>query len=174
MKALLISEDTIKTTSNLDDNVSSKYLISAIVTAQDTELRTVIGKTLLAKLEELVTNDAVVEPYRELLNVYIRPYMTYQVLSEIIMPLAVKFKNFGMVQTEGDHLHNVGMNDVNYLRQFYTDKADVFKRHLQDYLRDNRALFPELKDEACRLNLYDATSTGVWLGGLRGKKMKGC
>lgn len=173
MKVLLISEDTIKTTCNLDDNVSSKYLISAIVLAQDTELRTVIGKQLLEKLEECVKSNVIPNPYRELLDVYIQPYLTYQVLSEIVMPIAYKFKNFGMVQAEGESLRNTGMADVNFLRQFYTDKADVYKRHLQKYLKDNRDEFPELK-ECCNTNLDDATSCGIWLGGLRGKKIGRC
>ena len=173
MRVLLISEDTIKTTSNLDDNISSKYLTTAIQLAQDTELRSVIGGEMLAALESKVREKQLTEPYKELLDVYIQPYLCYQVLSEIVIPLAYKFKNAGMVQTDTEHVRNTGIADAGYLRQYYTDKADNYKRMLQRYLRNHRSEFPELGN--CRdHNLDDATSCSIWLGGLRGKKTGGC
>lgn len=51
---LLISEDYIKSESNLDNNVSGKYLQSAIKLAQDIELQSLIGTELLEKIQKLV------------------------------------------------------------------------------------------------------------------------
>lgn len=51
---LLISEDYIKSESNLDNNVSGKYLQSAIKLAQDIELQSLIGTKLLEKIQKLV------------------------------------------------------------------------------------------------------------------------
>jgi hypothetical protein len=49
---LLISEDYIKSESNLDNNVSGKYLQSAIKLAQDIELQSLIGTKLLEALQK--------------------------------------------------------------------------------------------------------------------------
>jgi hypothetical protein len=51
---LLISEDYIKSESNLDNNVSGKYLQSTIKLAQDIELQSLIGTKLLEKIQKLV------------------------------------------------------------------------------------------------------------------------
>lgn len=51
---LLISEDYIKSESNLDNNVSGKYLQSSIKLAQDIELQSLIGTKLLEKIQKLV------------------------------------------------------------------------------------------------------------------------
>ena len=51
---LLISEDYIKSESNLDNNVSGKYLQSAIKLAQDIELQSLIGTKLLEKIQKLI------------------------------------------------------------------------------------------------------------------------
>jgi len=50
---LLISEDYIKSESNLDNNVSGKYLQSAIKLAQDIELQSLIGTKALRKDSEI-------------------------------------------------------------------------------------------------------------------------
>jgi hypothetical protein len=49
---LLISEDYIKSESNLDNNISGKYLQSAIKLAQDIELQSLIGTKLLEALQK--------------------------------------------------------------------------------------------------------------------------
>lgn len=51
---MLISEDYIKSNSSLDNNVSGKYLQSAIFSAQDIELQSLIGTKLLEKIQKLV------------------------------------------------------------------------------------------------------------------------
>lgn len=53
---LLISEDYIKSESNLDNNVSGKYLQSAIKLAQDVELQSTIGTKLLEALQKKCIN----------------------------------------------------------------------------------------------------------------------
>ena len=49
-------------------------------------------------------------------------------------------------------------------------------RDLQRWLLDNRAAFPELRGcdcDAIQANLRSAASCGLWLGGVRGKKLPG-
>ena len=51
---LLISEDYVKSESMLDSNTAGKFLLTAIKLSQDVELRSIIGKCLLEKLQTLV------------------------------------------------------------------------------------------------------------------------
>jgi hypothetical protein len=169
---LFISEDYIKSESMLDDNVSGKYLLTAIKLAQDIELRSVIGKCLLETLQQKIFDreiDAIENgDYKDLLDVYIQPFLLYQVLSEIIIPTTYKMSNFGLMRSDDEKDYSVDNGQVNLIREFYMDKANVYKKRLQNYLCNNKALFPEL-DDCCEVNLYSSHNCGIWLGGERGK-----
>jgi hypothetical protein len=58
VKALLISEETLKKYTLVNENVDGKYLLSSINIAQEVDLDILIGGALNNKLQELViTND---------------------------------------------------------------------------------------------------------------------
>lgn len=186
---LLISEDYIKSESNLDDNTSGKYLQSAIKLAQDIELQSTIGTKLLEALQKKIINwknpnlpepqpdDFIEDPenirYKELLDYYIQPYLLYQVLSEVIIPITYKLGNFGVMRTDDDKNIVAQKNQVDYVKKYYTDKANFFKKRLQDWVITYYGDFPELYNykplKDMYPNLYSASSCNLWLGGVRGK-----
>lgn len=203
---LLISEDYIKSESNLDFNVSGKYLMSAIKLAQDIELQSTIGTRLLEALQKKVINwidpntpmpleapDIIIpslpypprEPisdsieddknirYKELLDLYVQPFLLYQVLSEIVIPLSFKISNFGIMRTDDEKDYAAEYDKVMLIKKYYKDKADFFKNRLQDWVISNYSDFKELYEykplKDMYPNLYSASSTGLWLGGNRGK-----
>lgn len=185
---LLISEDYIKSESNLDNNVSGKYLQSAIKLAQDIELQSTIGTKLLEALQkkcidwvdpsvEGAVADSIDDPdnikYKELLDYYVTPFLLFQVLSEVIVPITYKLSNFGVMRTDDEKDIAADASQVNLLRKYYKDKADFFKTRLQDFIITYYNEFPELytykplKDMFP--NLYSSSSCNIWLGGARGK-----
>lgn len=169
---LFISEDYIKSESMLDDNTSGKFLLTAIKLSQDVELRSIIGKCLLETLQQKIFDREMENieniQYKDLLDIYIQPFLLYQVLSEIIIPVSYKMSNFGLMRADDEKDYSVNNGEVNLVRQYYTDKANVYKKRLQNYLCKNKSLFPELTD-CCDTNLYSSHSSGIWLGGERGK-----
>ena len=54
---LLISEDLIKSITNISDNISGDYLFPSIKLAQDIELQETIGTYLLQYIQELIANN---------------------------------------------------------------------------------------------------------------------
>lgn len=185
---LLISEDYIKSESNLDNNVSGKYLQSAIKLAQDIELQSLIGTKLLEALQkkcidwvdpsvEGTVADSIDDPdnikYKELLDYYVTPFLLFQVLSEVIVPITYKLSNFGVMRTDDEKDIAADASQVNLLRKYYKDKADFFKARLQDWVITYYNDFPELYSykplKDMYPNLYSASSCGIWLGGARGK-----
>ena len=164
MKVILVSADQVKTYSSISENTSDKMIFTAIIDAQQIELQSIIGPCLLDKICSLVQANKLIEPYKELLDDYIQPFLIRQVTSEIIVPIAYKIGNFGVVQTSDNNLSP--LNDVSFVRQYYLDKANVAKKRLQDYLIENKNSFPELCQPA---NLHSSSSCGIWLGGVRGK-----
>lgn len=176
---LLISEDYIKSESNLDNNVSGKYLQSAIKLAQDITLQSTIGTKLLESLqkkcidtEDNIDNEENIK-YKELLDYYIQPFLLYQVLSDIIIPITYKLSNFGVMRTDDEKDIVAEPSQVNLLKKYYQDKADFFKNRLQDWVITYYNDFPELYSykplKDMYPNLYSSSSCSLWLGGARGK-----
>ena len=168
---LLISEDKIKTESALNDNCWGKFLLPAIREAQDINLTQIMGENLLSEMYVRVTANTVTGDYRTLLVDYIQPFLLYQVQANIVPTLNVKMANIGTVLTGDEHIEKLSKADVDNLMQSIQYKADWYCRRLQEYLLANKETFG-IEDCQCKkikANLDSAASTGIFLGGFRGK-----
>ena len=169
---LLISEDFVKTNSNISDNMFGKFLLPAIREAQHIRLQSVIGTRLYESLLQKVTANTLTEQYKELVDDYVQWFLLYQVLSDVIDIIDVKFVNMGTVRNRDEYVDNISDNERVRLKHNYEYKADWYCKQMQEYLLNNRQQFEELDDCACstmKANLKSAASTGIWLGGFRGK-----
>ena len=178
-KILLVSEDYIKTNSNLNDNVWGDYLLPAIREAQDMGLQSIIGSCLYNQILTLVDNSTIADSgntaYKVLLDEYIQPYLLYQVLTDLIPIIGTKLANLGTVISNDEHIINLTEAERSNLKHYYEMRADFYCRRMQEYLLNNKDLYPELKECDCermRSNLKSAASTGMWLGGYRGRRVK--
>lgn len=171
---LLISEDFIKTNSGLNENVWGSYLTPAIRDAQDMGLQSIIGTSLYKSIIEEIDNDTLTEDNKYLLDEFIQIYLMYQTISDLVPIIGVKLTNLGVVISNDEHLTNLSQGDRELVQNFYKYKADFYCKRLQEYLLANREKYPELKDCDCdvmRANLYSSASTGLFLGGVRGKRL---
>lgn len=150
MNVLLISEKTLKTDSLINDNVDSSYIFPAIQVAQDQGLQSIIGTKLYKRICNDVENDSLTEDYKTLLDEYITPYLEFQVMSDIQIPLSYKFRNLGMNQANDDHTYNPSMRDIQYLVNYYGDKAKFYSNRLYDFLVANCSKYTEFrKKDSC-------------------------
>ena len=176
---LLVSEDYIKSTTNVSDNISNDYLLPAIKLAQDIELEQTIGTQLLEKLQKLVfDNDISNEKnynYKLLLDKYIQPYLAYCTIQHLVPTVAYKLVNQGIVRTDDEKSYNITSNEVDKTSDFYSHIANTFKKRLQLFLIANYNNFTELLNwksiADIRANLYSAAGCNVSLGGPRGKSI---
>ena len=169
---LLISEDTLKTYSHLNDNVFGKSLTPAIITAQDIYLQKFLGSCLYKKVLELVENGGIRNEnyvmYKELLDNYIANFLIYQTLANLIPEISTKITNMGLVTSSDEHVQNVTQGERDLVMGQYQKYADAYCKMMQDFLKENRDSFPELN--CCGApNLDSSAETGLWLGGTRSK-----
>ena len=61
--------------------------------------------------------------YKDLLDIYIQPFLLYQVLSEIIIPVSYKMSNFGLMRADDEKDYAVNNGEVNLVREYYTNKG---------------------------------------------------
>ena len=176
---LLISEDFIKSTTNISDNLAGDYLLPAIKLAQDIELEQTIGTRLLEKIQELIYNNDISnqenEMYKLLLDNYIQPYLAYCTIQHIVPTVAYKLVNQGIVRTDDEKSYNVTSNEVDKVTDYYSHLSNTYKKRLQLFLIANYNEFPELLNwksiSDIRANLYSAAGCNVNLGGPRGKSI---
>ena len=174
-KILLVSANFIKNVTNIDDNMPGKLLEPAIYESQNEGLRTVLGDALVDRLEELVRTDEIdkvgYEMYKTLLT-KCQYYLTYTVMANICMLTTVKVSPAGLQQVSDEHMESLDMDDSFRLQSFYQKKADYLCHQLQKYVLNNKTAYPELRECDCRrmkANLFSSATTGLWLGGVRGK-----
>ena len=169
---LLISEDTLKTYSHLNDNIWGKSLTPAIITAQDIYLQKFLGSCLYKKVLELVKSGEIRNEnyamYKELLDSYITNFLIYQTLANLIPEISTKITNMGLVTSNDEHVQNVTQGERDLVMGQYQKYADAYCKMMQDFLKENRDSFPELN--CCGApNLDSSAETGLWLGGTRSK-----
>ena len=175
---LLISEDALKTYSNLNKNTFGDWILPAIREAQEMGLMPIIGECLYNKICELVAdgsiNDVLFTAYKDLLDDKIQPYLIYKTLSNIIPILNAKMANLGVVVTNDEHVVNLTQSESDLLKAYYSERCDFYTKRLQDFIKSNQSAFPEISCGCGKMqpNLESSeNSIGIWLGGSRGKKI---
>lgn len=173
---LLVGEDAIKSNTSLNDNLWGAYLLPSIQYAQENGLCSIIGECLFDKLCELVSGDTIGDvenvAYKDLLDVYVQPYLINKTIAELIPTITVKIANAGTVLTNDEHISNISQKDMELLRNSYTERSDFYAKRMQEFLKNNENAFPELNCGCGNMqpNLdSSANSVGIYLGGLRGK-----
>lgn len=173
----LISPATIKSLTNIDENVHEKFLVSAIRESQNVALQTCIGTSLLNKLKNLIEIGEIDLPanakYKELLDNYITYFLMYQTISKLIPIIGFKLDNIGVFTTSDEHVQQVSFKNVFEMQEYYTQQASFYLKRLEDFLKSNKADYPELED--CfgmqpELNSSEQYSC-LFLGGKRGRKL---
>lgn len=174
-KVLLISEETLKTYSLVNDNIDGKYLLPAIQTAQDIDLETLIGKALLDKLCSLVEDGSIVNntKYRTLLDDYITPYLVWQVMSNLQLGINYKLSNSGVITNDDERKSKLDYRNNQLLQEQYKHYADSYAIKLKDYLCSGD--YPEYHQCVNHSHAEDVELCGIYLGDIninRGYKYK--
>lgn len=170
---LLISEDYIKTNSFLDDNLYSKPLFPCIKLAQDIHLQSILGTALLNDIYNVIENGEINNDenkhYKYLIDNYIRDFLMYEVIVELIPVISVKLENIGMVMNNDEHTSNISKNERDYIETQYKYKADFYANRLRGYLCDNYNTYYSNINSTCgdiKPNLKPNESCGIFLGGI--------
>lgn len=182
-KILLTSTNFIKSNSNISDNISDKFLQSAIRESQDFTIQSIIGSALYNKIKQLIADDSIKDEvnaiYKGLLDI-VQYAMLYDVMAKLCIITSVKLDNVGAYQTSDINVQSVSLKDAFSMQDYYVNKMDFYIKRLQMYCIENKSELKELSENKCTQlhnNLYSASSTSVWLGGARGKGRygkKGC
>lgn len=174
---LLISENFVRECSSISENTSGKFILPAIREAQEIAFRNVVGTPMLARLKDLVASGEIDAPenyvYAELLE-RAKYYIAYSAIVEIAQKVTFKIGNAGVARTPDEKVDVVGADDLARTKTYYQGKADSSCYDLERWLLTNKDLLPELSEGCCRAirsRLRTFATSGLWLGGPRGKRI---
>ena len=174
-ECLLTNENLVRSMMVIDNNTQSKYLLSAIREAQEVGLQQIIGSKMLKKLKNLILGGTIEDDenivYKSLVD-ECQMYLCYQTVTNLCLVCSVKIGNGGLEIVSDENLTPLNINDTFIVQQHYQDKADFFKKRLQQYVLNNIADLPEIEEcnyNEIRAELHSAASSNIWLGGARSK-----
>ena len=175
---LLTSEKFVKSVTNISDNLEGKYLQAGIREAGDIYLENILGSSLLSALKAMVADRSIQAPanaaYKQLLDVA-QYFLAYTSIVQAMQFADYKIGNAGVVKTPDQNVVTATDEERDRKVEFYQAKADAYAFRLQKHVLNNSELFPELDACACeaiRSNLYSAATSGIFLGGARGKVIR--
>lgn len=165
-KVFLISEETIKKYSLVNNNVDGKYISSAIQAAQDIDLQTIIGEALVNRLCLLVETGDISNNtnYKLLLDKYITPYMIWQVMSTVQIGLNYKLVNSGVITNEDTNKSHLDYKNNQLLIEQYKSYANSYAIKLKSYLDCNSGLYPEYSECVNNQHAEDIGVCGIYFG----------
>lgn len=147
MKVLLISENTLKQDGLLNQNLDGCSLQMAIQTAQEQSLQPTLGSKLYRRILSDVEHNSLTEDYQLLLDEYITPFLEYQVISDLQIPISFKTRNTGVSQANQEGISYPTMREIQYLVEYYANKAQFYNQRLYGFLCDNKNKYKEFKEK---------------------------
>lgn len=166
---LFISEDRLKETSYLDENVDVKLIKDVIELCQDKYILPLLGTALYNEVADKIDNDQISGSYETLLENYIHKALKWYVLYEGIPTLTYKFMNKSIVKKNSENSSPIDTEEVTRLMDNFRNNAEMFAQRLTSYLIANNTTFT-LYDNAGSTSdtihpKKNSYTTSIWLGG---------
>lgn len=176
INTLLVNEDYIKLNSTISDNLDDAILRASIRDAQIRKLMPILGELLYDNIAdavdkgEIATNLKYIH-YNDLLEVYIKPYLLWEVQSCLIINNYQKQHNAGSVLYTDTNYQHTPLNELKYFKNVYEENASFYGKRLQEYLQANDTLFPEYR-QYNKGGLESTETSNVAFAGLGLRKRK--
>ena len=152
---LMISEQTLKNNTPINENVDTSELRFSIQMSQNIFVLESLGQNLYNKMLELIeTGDIDLSGYthyKTLLKQYITPMLTQYAYYTALDNFFIKFVNIGLQQMRSEQGNPITIKELSYLKNNARDNAQFLDNLMRRYLVFNTWMFPEysqVKDPA--------------------------
>jgi hypothetical protein len=142
-KTLFISENDIKDTSYLDENIEPKLIKVSILKCQDLIIQRVLGGVLYRLIQKQIFDDNLEDRFKLLLDDYIQNALLWAVLSDSQLPLSYKMRNKGVQKQNSENSESADLSEIKFLKQEFTNSSQMYLFDLENYLCANTKIYPE-------------------------------
>ena len=146
-KVLLISEETLKTYTAIQNNVQSDELRFAILQSQQIFLQESLGTNLFQKMLNLVETGQINDPsqivYKNLLDTYIQPMLINYSYYLALTNFYVKFVSIGMTQNRSEQGDKIDHRTFQFLKSDAKQQSEFSDNLLRRHLIFRSGWYPE-------------------------------
>jgi len=155
---LFISENKLKSFTDLNQSVDADLLKNAVREAQDINIQRMLGYELYQAMITRVKNDTVTGNYETLMR-YVQDALLYWSYYEALESIWLRPRNNGLLIPQGgDQAAAVDNATYDKKRTSVKNKAEWYSERLVGYLIDNQSDFPEFGTETGMEIFPDQTS----------------
>ena len=153
--ALFITENKLKKTTVINENVDTSLLTPYIKIAQEQYIRPILGEALYDDLASSIVANDLTANETTLLNKISEPLAYYTFYSAIPF-IATQISNKGVLVKNSDN-NSISADNarLDLLTKRIQNIADHYASRLKDYLDDNASLFPLYRDYTISGQLKD-------------------
>jgi hypothetical protein len=165
MAVLFVNEDKLKSSTAINYNVDTAFLLPFLKIAQDKHLQIILGTKLYDKLKTDISDMDLSGNYKTLVDDYIQDAIIHYALVEALPFISFQIKNGSITQKNSENGTAATRQDVDYLVQKERDSAEFYGQRIVEYLCNNSSLFPEYsQNTGADLNpISNAYYTGIKL-----------
>lgn len=165
MAVLFVNEDKLKSSTAINYNVDTAFLLPFLKIAQDKHLQIILGTKLYDKLQTEIADGTLVNPYKTLVDDYIQDAIIHYALVEALPFISFQIKNGSITQKNSENGTAATRQDVDYLVQKERDSAEFYGQRIVEYLCNDSSSFPEYsQNTGADLNpISNAYYTGIKL-----------
>ena len=168
MAVLFVNEDKLKSSTAINYNVDTAFLLPFLKIAQDKHLQIILGTKLYDKLQNDIAGvdgATLTNPYKTLVDDYIQDAIIHYALVEALPFISFQIKNGSITQKNSENGTAATRQDVDYLVQKERDSAEFYGQRIVEYLCNDSSSFPEYsQNTGADLNpISNAYYTGIKL-----------
>lgn len=139
---LMVSMDKLTSLTSISPNLDAHTLRPNIFYAQ-TQVQQILGDLQYNELcNKIETATPLTSEETQLMD-YIGNFLIWTAAHESTLSIYMKMVNNGVTSgTDGDGRRSVGIEEIKFLRSMLTNRADIYRRQLQEFIRINIGWYP--------------------------------
>jgi len=151
----IISEANLRQFTDINNNVDSKLLASAIRESQDIEIQRILGTKLYNKILEDIKTSTLSGDYETLVLNWVQNAAIYYAYYYSLEDIYLRPRNNGLLSpTGGENSEKVDGTWYNRKRESVKNKAQFYAERLTEYLIQNQGNYPELNGNVELQQMY--------------------
>lgn len=165
---LFISEQKLKDSGTLSENINPKQLLPIVKVCQDKYILPLLGTGLYIKLQNDIISNIVFDQYKILLDDYISDVLVWYTLAELPPYLQYQILNKGVLTRTSEATVVPTFSEVQSLINSSLTNAKFYAQRAIDYLCENQKIFPEYTNPGTGKDTIQPDHTqyecGIFLG----------
>ena len=142
--ALLITYAELYDNTSIINNIDESILTPHITTAQDIELRNLLGQKLVEKLESDYSGGSISGYYATLRSDHVVKVLSNYAAAYALPFISLKIAKGGVYKIDdGERTVAAETSDIRFLVEQYRNTAQYYADRMLDYLIANNSQFPE-------------------------------